>query len=153
MFSCHSISGCSPNYTKQKKLFFISSIHYAFARSFWCILMSFQLLTMFTTRERCLFRLVTSVGQRENSECLFIEIRAMVSFELGKKLEKDAFFVLSRAWDKDLRPLDFAPRCSNHWATEISHQTYAMLGESRLQEENYLFNQPYFFPTGLTDKS
>ena len=77
----------------------------------------------------------------------------MVSFELGKKLEKDTFFFLSRAWDKDLRPSDSAPRCSNHWATEISHQTYAMLGESRLQEENDLFNQPYFFPTGLTDKS
>ena len=25
----------------------------------------------------------------------------MVSFELGKKLEKDALLVLSRAWDKE----------------------------------------------------
>ena len=25
----------------------------------------------------------------------------MVSFELGKKIEKDVFFVLSQAWDKD----------------------------------------------------
>ena len=27
-------------------------------------------------------------------------IREMASFELGKEIEKDVFFVLSRAWDK-----------------------------------------------------
>ena len=29
-----------------------------------------------------------------------MEIREMISFELGKEIEKDVLFVLSRAWDK-----------------------------------------------------
>ena len=46
----------------------------------------------------------------------------MVSFELGKEMVKDVYFVLSRAWDKEkilspheesnLRPSDSALRCS-----------------------------------------
>ena len=34
------------------------------------------------------------------------KVREMVSFELGKKIEKDVFFVLSRAWgeEKNLSP-------------------------------------------------
>ena len=46
----------------------------------------------------------------------------MVSFELGKEIKKDVFFVLSRAWDKEkilslheesnLRPSDSTLRCS-----------------------------------------
>ena len=29
------------------------------------------------------------------------KIREMVRFELGKEIEKDAFFVLSRAWERE----------------------------------------------------
>ena len=46
----------------------------------------------------------------------------MVSFELGKEMVKDVYFVLSRAWDKEkilspheesnLRPSDSALQCS-----------------------------------------
>ena len=46
----------------------------------------------------------------------------MVSFELGKEIKKDVFFVLSQAWDKErilspreesnFRPSDSALRCS-----------------------------------------
>ena len=29
-------------------------------------------------------------------------IRKIVSFELGKEIDKDVFFVLSQAWDKEI---------------------------------------------------
>ena len=36
-----------------------------------------------------------------NANYLWIVIREMVSFELGKEIENDIFFVFSRAWDKE----------------------------------------------------
>ena len=55
----------------------------------------------------------------------------MISFELGKEIEKDVLFVLSRAWDKgkkipsphvesNLKPSDSALRCST---TELRDST------------------------------
>ena len=29
-------------------------------------------------------------------------IRKIISFELGKEIDKDVFFVLSQAWDKEI---------------------------------------------------
>ena len=64
---------------------------------------------------------------------LFLLVRSdafwcLSSCKLCLQLEKDAYFVLSRAWDKEkilspyeesnLRPSDSVLRCSNHWVTE-----------------------------------
>ena len=66
-----------------------------------------------------------------------MEIREMISFELGKEIEKDVLFVLSRAWDKgkkipsphvesNLKPSDSALRCSTTelWDSTVSKVHY-----------------------------
>ena len=57
-------------------------------------------------------------------------ISSLTCLQIINFMEKDVFFVLSRAWDKEkilspheesnLRPSDPALRCSNHWATETT---------------------------------
>ena len=61
---------------------------------------------------------------------MFVEkkIREMVSFELGKEIKKDVFFVLSQAWDKrknsespwgiKLQTFGFRAPMLYHWAIE-----------------------------------
>ena len=80
---------------------------------------------------------------------MFVEkkIREMVSFELGKEIKKDVFFVLSQAWDKErilspreesnFRPSDSALRCSTtepRWARCITksiwHASCILLGSA-----------------------
>ena len=49
-----------------------------------------------------------------------IEIREMVSFELGKEIDKGVFFVLSRARDKEkiLSPHEESNRVPRSWRNE-----------------------------------
>ena len=83
----------------------------------------------------------------------------MVNFELSKEIEKDVFFLLTWAWDKEkilspheeskLRPLDSALQCSttlpqrlhsNHDAYSPYCSLHIFLGAAK---ENFFSNQKF----------